>query len=114
MFTIIPLISTLVIGTTAVAQVGGGSAAFNQGNRSGAQEALAHELAKRNVPFGEGRFVDAAVLMNVKPDEYVAVFGISLERRCGQQKAGHGIQHALRVTFWPEFGGPELEPKWPV
>jgi uncharacterized protein YggE len=81
MFTIIPILSSFVIGTTAIAQVGGGSAAFNQGNRSGASEALAHELAKRNVPFGEGRFVDAAVLMNVKPDEYVAVFGISEEGR---------------------------------
>jgi uncharacterized protein YggE len=78
MFSIVPIISSFVFVATAVAQVGGGSAAF-QGNRSGAEEARAHELAKRNAPFGEGRFVDAAVLMNVKPDEYVAVFGISRE-----------------------------------
>ena len=65
--------------TVAFAQVGGGSAAYNQGNQTGADVALAHELAKRNAPFGEGRFVDASVLMNVKPDEYVAVFGISQE-----------------------------------
>jgi uncharacterized protein YggE len=78
MFTIVPIISSLVMGA-ATLQVGGGSATFNQRNESGANIALAHELAKRNAPFGEGRFVDAAVLMNVKPDEYIAVFGISEE-----------------------------------
>jgi len=72
-------LSLAVIAFSAVAQVGGGSAAYNQRNRSGAEDALAKELAKRNVPFGEGRFVDASVLMNVVPDEYVAVFGINEE-----------------------------------
>src|SRR5687768_10285952 len=79
MFTLISVITSFVVGTTAIAQVGGGSAAFNQGGRSGAEEARAHELAKRSVPFGEGRFIDASVLMNAKPDEYIAVFGISQE-----------------------------------
>jgi len=68
-----------VVASLGIAQVGGGSAAFSQRSRSGADEARANELAKRNVPFGEGRFIDASVLMNVKPDEYVAVFGISEE-----------------------------------
>ena len=81
MFTLVSVVSSFIVGTAAIAQVGGGSAAFNQGSRSGTQEALARELAKRNVPFGEGRFVDAAVLMNLKPDEYVAVFGISEEAK---------------------------------
>jgi uncharacterized protein YggE len=72
-------VALAVVASLGVAQVGGGSAAFNQRSRSGADEARANELAKRNVPFGEGRFIDASVLMNVKPDEYVAVFGISEE-----------------------------------
>src|SRR5688572_7136893 len=79
MLTLVSIVSVIVVGASAIAQVGGGSAAFNQGSRSGAEEARAHELAKRNVPFGEGRFIDASVLMNVKPDEYIAVFGISQE-----------------------------------
>jgi uncharacterized protein YggE len=79
MVNLVSILSTFVVSAAALVQVGGGAAAFNQGNRSGADEARAHELAKRSVPFGEGRFVDASVLMNVKPDEYVAVFGISQE-----------------------------------
>lgn len=71
-------LSLFVASVTAFAQVGGGSAVFD-GGRSGAAVARAHELAKRSLPFGEGRIVDASVLMNVKPDEYVAVFGISEE-----------------------------------
>lgn len=76
---LVSIVSVFIVSATAIAQVGGGSAAFNQGSRSGADAARAHELAKRNVPFGEGRFIDASVLMNVKPDEYIAVFGISQE-----------------------------------
>lgn len=76
---LVSIVSVFAVTAGAFAQVGGGAAAFNQGNRSGADEARAHELAKRNAPFGEGRFIDASVLMNVKPDEYVAVFGISQE-----------------------------------
>src|SRR5688500_933546 len=72
-------LSLFAAGSAVIAQVGGGSAAYNQRGQSGADAARAHELAKRNVPFGEGRFLDASVLMNVKPDEYVAVFGISQE-----------------------------------
>ena len=79
MITFVSIVSSFIVGTVAIAQVGGGSAAYSQNNQSGAAAALAHELAKRNIPFGEGRFVDASVLMNVKPDEYIAVFGISTE-----------------------------------
>lgn len=79
MFNVATIISAFIVSTASLAQVGGGSAAFTDRIRSGADEARAHELAKRNVPFGEGRFIDASVLMNVKPDEYVAVFGISEE-----------------------------------
>lgn len=76
---LISIASVFIVSATAFAQFGGGSAAFTERSRSGADEARAHELAKRSVPFGEGRFIDASVLMNVKPDEYIAVFGISQE-----------------------------------
>ncbi|MDQ2985684.1 MAG: SIMPL domain-containing protein [Armatimonadota bacterium] len=76
---LISIVSIFIVSATAFAQFGGGSAAFTERSRSGADEARANELAKRNVPFGDGRFIDASVLMNVKPDEYVAVFGISEE-----------------------------------
>jgi uncharacterized protein YggE len=64
----------------ALAQVGGGSV-YNGQNLP----PHASELAKRTVskddapPTPGGMFVDAAVLMNVRADEYVAVFGISQE-----------------------------------
>ena len=89
------ILSLIVVGSTAFAQVGGGSAAYNQGSRSGADIARANELAKRNVPFGEGRFLDASVLMNVKPDEFVAVFGVSEEGKT-LALAQAGMESAIR------------------
>ncbi len=71
----------LVFATVAsqvFAQVGGGSAAYGQQGRSGVEAARANELAKRGAP-GDGRYVEAAVLMNVLADEYVAVFGVNEE-----------------------------------
>jgi len=72
-------ISTTLLAATALSQVGGGAAGFGQRGLPGADVARAQELAKRNVPFGEGRFLDASVLMNVKADHYVAVFAIQAE-----------------------------------
>lgn len=65
--------------TLAVSQVGGGSAAYGNRGQSGADTARNQELAKRNAPYERGRHVDASVLMNLKPDEYIAVFGLSHE-----------------------------------
>ena len=73
----------LAVSAACLAQVGGGAAAYGQANGSGAAEQ--NERAKRNIPAGDkppsatSMFLDASVLMNVKADEYVAVFGISQE-----------------------------------
>lgn len=88
-------LSLIVTASVSLAQVGGGSAAYNQRGQSGADAARTHELAKRNVPFGEGRFLDASVLMNVKPDEFVAVFGISEEGKT-LAEAQTNMETALR------------------
>ncbi|HZH98353.1 MAG TPA: SIMPL domain-containing protein, partial [Fimbriimonadaceae bacterium] len=68
-----------VVTSTAIQQ-GGGSAAYGQ-SRQGALEAVrSAELAKRNIGRDDaGRYIDAAVLMNVEADEYVAVFGVTSE-----------------------------------
>ena len=95
MLKLLSLYGFIVCATVSLAQVGGGSAAYNQRGRSGADEARATELAKRNVPFGEGRFVDASVLMNVKADEYVAVFGISEEGKT-LEEAQRNMDAAIR------------------
>jgi uncharacterized protein YggE len=95
MLKLLSLYGFIVCATVSLAQVGGGSAAYNQRGRSGADEARATELAKRIVPFGEGRFVDASVLMNVKADEYVAVFGISEEGKT-LEEAQRNMDAAIR------------------
>lgn len=75
------LMLTLLLTSAAKAQVGGGSAVFAQsGGRARAEQA---ERAKRTLgqydlpPTATSNFVDASVLMNVKADEYVAVFAVS-------------------------------------
>ncbi len=78
LLTLLIACSTLSI---AHAQIAGGAGSFGN-NRPGA--ALAQELAKRasrNLvpPDANSFFVDASVLINVKADEYIAVFGISQE-----------------------------------
>lgn len=79
-FTLLVLASALV--AISHAQVGGGSAAFGQQRQNAAD---ANERAKRILskdempPDGNSSFIDASVLINVKADEYVAVFGISHE-----------------------------------
>ena len=66
--------------TCALAQVVGGAA--YQERRGGASAALATELAKRVIGKDEtGRYLEASVLMNVRADEYVAVFAISEESK---------------------------------
>ncbi len=79
MHKLLSILSLIAIAANAAAQIAGGSAAFSSRAVSGVLAARANELAKRNFPFEDGRFLDASVLMNVAPDEYVAVFGISQE-----------------------------------
>ena len=69
----------------------GGNANFAQpGGRARAEQAenAKRVLGPRDVPPPGTTFVEASVLMNVKADEYVAVFGISLEaptvEECGR------------------------------
>lgn len=75
------LLSSIALSMSASAQIAGGAGAYGNA-RPGL--ALAQELAKRasqNLvpPDANSFFVDASVLINVKADEYVAVFGISQE-----------------------------------
>jgi uncharacterized protein YggE len=77
------LLSMVVVSQISLAQVGGGSV-YGQG-QTGAAGALASERAKRAItkddmpPTATSMFLDASILMNVKADEYVAIFGISQE-----------------------------------
>lgn len=73
------ILAIAVVASHTLAQVGGGSAAYGQQGRSGVEAARANELAKRGANPSDGRFIDAAVLMNVQADEYVAVFGVNEE-----------------------------------
>lgn len=64
----------------SIAQVGGGAATF--GRETASDAARAQELAKRKtheLPNAKSAFVDAGVMINVKADSFVAVFGISVE-----------------------------------
>lgn len=71
----------IVVSAACQAQMGGG-AVYNQDRSGGAP---ASERAKRLItrdevpPNRSSTFLDANVLMNVKADEYIAIFGISQE-----------------------------------
>jgi uncharacterized protein YggE len=81
----------LLVGPGLVrAQVGGntvfgqapGNAVYGQGaGKAGAEQAerARRNLGPRDVPPPGSTFVEASVLMNVKADEFVAVFGVSEE-----------------------------------
>lgn len=75
------ILVSLTIASPSLAQVGGGSV-YNQDRGAGP---LANERAKRIVtkdempPSATSMYLDASILINVKADEYVAVFGISQE-----------------------------------
>ncbi len=74
---------TLILPSLALAQVGGGSAVYGQSNaraRAEQAERAKRILTKDDLPTTPtSSFVDANVLMNVKADEYVAVFAIARE-----------------------------------
>ncbi len=87
------LITMIAVSQICLAQVGGGSV-YGQGQQ-GSVGAQANERAKRTVskeempPTATSMFLDASVLINVKADEYVVIFGISQEgltlEECGQK-----------------------------
>ncbi|MBI3821487.1 MAG: SIMPL domain-containing protein [Planctomycetes bacterium] len=76
------ILSFLITATVCHAQVSGNVGYAQGGGRVRAENA---ERAKRSVaanelpPSGTAMFLDAAVLMNVKADEYIAVFALSQE-----------------------------------
>ena len=76
------LVSFLLFNTLCHAQVSGNVAFAQGGGRARAEQA---ERAKRLLadsekpPSGTSMFLDAAVLVNVKAEEYVAVFALSQE-----------------------------------
>lgn len=77
LFTILAISS---IATCLYAQLGGGSSAYREQRQTGLNEARANELAKRKIaPDDPGNYLDAAVLMNVEADEYIAIFGVNEE-----------------------------------
>jgi uncharacterized protein YggE len=89
------LISVLAVSQICPAQVGGGSV-YGQG-QPGSRNAQTAENARRSItkeempPSATSMFLDASVLMNVKADEFVAVFGVSQEgttlEECNQKMA---------------------------
>jgi uncharacterized protein YggE len=78
------LVATVLLAGTGVCrgQVGGNATHAQAGGRARAEQA---ERAKRTLgeydvpPSRTSTFVEASVLMNVKADEYVAVFGVAEE-----------------------------------
>ncbi len=71
----------LLNASACLAQVGGNSA-YGQGSgrlRAEQAERSKRALSESEKPTGNGMYVDAAVLMNVRADEYVAVFALSQE-----------------------------------
>jgi uncharacterized protein YggE len=74
------LICLLLSGSLS-AQTSGNISYGNNGGRARAEqnERAQRVISKEDLPPDNSMFVDADVLMNVKPDEYVAVFGIAQE-----------------------------------
>ncbi len=101
----IAILSLMILVTSHQACLGqvGGNVAYSQpGGRPGAQQV---ERAKRLLtapelpPSGTSMFVEANVLMNVKADEFVAVFGITEE---GETVAESGRKMAATVTAFSD------------
>jgi uncharacterized protein YggE len=63
---------------SSLAQVGGGQV-YGQANGKAAAETAERNRRSEDAPAANSMFVDAAVLINVKADEFVAVFGFSQE-----------------------------------
>lgn len=77
----LPVLLVVCSAVESFAQVGGGVATF--GRETASFSARTQELAKRKtheLPNAKSVFVDAGVMINVKADSFVAVFGISVER----------------------------------
>lgn len=75
-----PVLLVVCSAVASSAQVGGGVATF--GRETASDSARVQELAKRKtheLPNAKSVFVDAGVMINVKADSFVAVFGISVE-----------------------------------
>lgn len=88
-----PILLVAAAAGSPLVQIGGGSAAY-QSRPSGYQQAREAELAKRLLWKQEnGRYLEASILMNVPADEYVAVFGISVEG-----KTLHEARTAMEAT----------------
>jgi uncharacterized protein YggE len=80
------------VGGNAVVAPAPGNAAYGQAvGKAGAEwnERAKRNLGPRDVPPPGSTFVEASVLMNVKADEYVALFGVSEEAptvaECGKK-----------------------------
>lgn len=76
----LPVLLVVCSAVESFAQVGGGVATF--GRETASFSARTQELAKRKtheLPNAKSVFVDAGVMINVKADSFVAVFGISVE-----------------------------------
>ena len=94
-FMVVILICILVSPTLSRAQVGGNVGYAQGGGRNRAEQ---QERSKRVVtkdempPTGSSMFVEANVLMNVRADQHVAVFGIVQEGEtlvdCGRKMDG--------------------------
>ncbi len=106
---ILSLITLVACHRTCFGQVGGNVGYSQTGGLAGAQQV---ERAKRLLtaqelpPSRTSMFVEANVLMNVKADEYVAVFGITEE---GETVAESGQKMAATVkAFSDDLNGLDL------
>jgi len=71
----------LLLSSSVSAQTSGNISYGGNGGRARAEqnERAQRVISKEDLPPDNSMFVDADVLMNVKPDEYVAIFGIAQE-----------------------------------
>lgn len=106
----IHLAAVLAVASVALPafQLGGGSAAYQERRQSGLDSARATELAKRTGFKDEGRAFEASVLMNVKADEYVAVFAVNEEGKT-LDEARRAMDATIK-TFTDELGRLKLDP----
>src|SRR5438045_1747932 len=73
------LVVLSALATVCLAQAGGGAATYQQGGNDVGEHAKRVITKEDLPPNASSTFVEASVLMNVKADEYVAVFGINIE-----------------------------------
>ena len=76
---ILASILCLALAGSTIAQVAGGAGTYSGGSAQDREELGNRQISAAEMPPPGASYVDAAVLANVKADEYVAVFGLVQE-----------------------------------